>query len=31
MEELFVMEESLRDFEVLFDDDALQILALLDE
>ena len=31
LEEILVMEESLRDFEVLFDDDALQILALLDE
>lgn len=31
MEELFVMEDSLRDFEILFDQDALEILALLDE
>jgi len=31
MEEMFVMEESLRDFEILFDDDALDILALLEE
>ena len=31
MEELLVMEESLRDFEILFDDDALEILALLDK
>ena len=31
MEEMLVMEESLRDFEILFDDDALDILALLEE
>ena len=31
IEEILVMEESLRDFEILFDDDALKILALLDE
>ena len=31
MEAMLVMEESLRDFEILFDDDALDILALLEE
>ena len=31
MEEILTMEESLRDFEILFDDDALEILALLEE
>ena len=31
VEEMLVMEESLRDFEILFDDDALDILALLEE
>ncbi len=31
IEEILVMEESLRGFEILFDDDALEILALLDE
>ncbi|MFP6855533.1 MAG: hypothetical protein VB980_07095 [Opitutales bacterium] len=31
IEELLAMEDSLRDFEILFDEDALEILALLDE
>ena len=31
MEEIFVMEESLRDFAILLDDNALDILALLEE
>ena len=31
MEEIFVMEDSLRDFEILFGEDTLEILALLDE
>ena len=31
IEEILIMEESLRDFEILFDDEALDILALLEE
>ena len=31
MEEIFVMEESLRDFAILLDENALDILALLEE
>ena len=31
MDEILIMEESLRDFEILFDDEALDILALLEE
>ncbi|MFP6899706.1 MAG: hypothetical protein VCA36_02105 [Opitutales bacterium] len=31
MEEILTLEESLRDFEILFDDNALEILALIDQ
>ncbi len=31
LEEILIMEESLRDLEILFDDEALEILALLEE
>lgn len=31
LEEILTMKESLRDFEILFDDDALEILALMDQ